>query len=272
VRVALLLAYDGTDYRGYQRQLPRHEPTVQGVLEGVITRLCGAPMATAVAGRTDAGVHAQGQVVTFDATRPARFGPADWQRAMNALLPVSIAVRDAATVAANVNARFAALGRSYRYSILVAAVRDPLRERYAYRVDHALDVAALQAACDRLTGEHDFAAFGHSPSNVPGQPKRHTVRNLRIAVVRQADDEIWFDFAANAFLTGMVRRLIGTLLLVGAGQLTPADVAAILAARQSVHPGAAAPPHGLTLMRVDYPPGTITWPAQRHDGDDHDHL
>ncbi|HKD76543.1 MAG TPA: tRNA pseudouridine(38-40) synthase TruA [Ktedonobacterales bacterium] len=278
MRVALLLAYDGTDYRGYQRQAPHHEPTVQGVLEGVIARVAGAPVATVAAGRTDAGVHAAGQVVTFTADRPARFMPEDWQHAINALVPHSMAVQAATAVAEDVSARYAALRRVYRYRVLCASVRDPLRERYVHRVTAALDVNVMQAAGDCLVGTHDFAAFGHSPSNQRGQPPRHTVRDLQMVAITQADDEIWLEFAANAFLTGMVRRLVGTLLLVGTGKLTPDDVAAMLAARQSDHPGATAPPavvappQGLCLLRVDYPSGTIMWPAKEHDGDDHDHL
>lgn len=259
--VALLLAYDGTDFLGYQRQPDRHEPTVQSALEKALDHLDGGPVKTSVAGRTDAGVHAQGQVVTFTARRQEHFQPAEWRNAINGLTPRNLAVRAVQTVAEGVDARRTATERSYRYRVLCDPTRDPLRERYAYRVRSRVTLAAMQDACQGLSGIHDFAAFGHSPTNRPGRPKRTTMRDLRTAAITQHGDEIWFDFAANAFLTGMVRRMVGTLLLVGLGFMTPADFAAILAARQIMHPGPAAPAHGLCLMRVTYPPGTIQWPA-----------
>ncbi len=271
--VAVLLAYDGTDFHGYQRQTLAREPTVQGTLEGAIQRTCGQPVATAAAGRTDAGVHARGQVVTFTPPSGNRLDPAAWQRALNARLPASMAIRAACAVADGVHARLSATAREYRYRLLVAGVRDPFRERFAQRVPRPLDVAAMQAACEHLRGEHDFAAFGQSPWNVPGQPKHPTVRHLYRAEVRPHGDEIWCDFAANAFLTGMVRRLMGVLLLVGAGKLTPPEVAAIRAARRPDHPGPAAPACGLCLMQVTYPAGTLCWPAETSDGvSDHDYL
>ncbi len=259
--MALLLAYDGTDFHGYQRQSAAREPTVQGVLEAALVRLCGGPVATAAAGRTDAGVHATGQVVTAQVMGRDKFGPDDWRRALNALLPPSMAVRAVAPVAEGVSARYAAIGRAYRYRMLIDPVRSPLRERFAWRVEGPLDIAAMRAACDELRGERDFAAFGRSPSDQPGQPRRPTARNLRVATAREVGDEIWMDFVANAFLTGMARRLAGTLALVGAGKLSPAEVAAIVAARSGAHPGILAPPHGLCLVRADFRPGTISWPA-----------
>lgn len=260
--IALLLAYDGTDFRGYQRQSQVHEPTVQGTLEAALARVGGTLIATAAAGRTDAGVHAQGQVVTFVPPATRHLAPKVWQRALNAHLPESMVIRAACEVAEGVHARTSAQSRSYRYRVLMAEFRDPFRERFMHRVRPPLDVAAMQAACDVLRGEHDFAAFGHSPWDVPGQPKRHTVRDLHRAEVTPHGDEIWCDFTANAFLTGMVRRLMGALLLVGAGKLTPATVGEILAARQSDHPGPAAPACGLCFMQASYPAGTIRWSAE----------
>jgi tRNA pseudouridine38-40 synthase len=257
--LALLLAYDGTDFHGYQRQAPHREPTVQGVLEAALARLCGAPVATVAAGRTDAGVHATGQVVTCRVMGRSRLAPEDWRRALNALLPESVAVRAATFADDAVSARRAAIQRVYRYRLLVDPVRSPLRERYAWRVSTPLDLAAMQAACRELVGERDFAAFGHSPSDQTGQPRRHTVRDLRIAEVSQAGDETACEFAANAFLTGMVRRMVGTLVQVGTGKLSPADVAGIVAERSK--PGPLAPARGLCLVRADFEPGTIVWPA-----------
>lgn len=258
--MALLLAYDGTDFHGYQRQSPAYGPAVQGVLEAALQRLCGVVVPTVAAGRTDAGVHAQGQVVTFLPPQPERFTAHDWQRALNALLPEAIAVRSVALVAETVHARFSALARSYRYRVVVTPTRDPLRERFAHRVPLPLDLLAMQAVCAELHGEHDFAAFGRSPSDEPGRPRRHTVRHLTQAQVSEHGDEIWFDFTANAFLTGMVRRMMGTVLLVGAGRMPLTTVAEMLG---TSHAGpAAAPARGLCLMRVTFPPGTIAWPAE----------
>lgn len=259
--IALLLAYDGTDLRGFQRQRPAHEPTVQGLLEAALHRLCGTEVITAAAGRTDAGVHARGQVITFTAPQPGRFTPNAWLRALNALLPSSMAVRAVCEAAEGVHARHTALAREYRYRVLTDPVRDPFRERYIQRVRYPLDVAAMQAACEPLIGEHDFAAFGHSPADHSGRPKHTTIRHLTRAEVVRHGDEIWCDFAANAFLTGMVRRMMGVIIVVGSGRMRPADVSAILAARQSDHSSPAAPARGLCLMRAIYPPGTFTWPA-----------
>jgi tRNA pseudouridine38-40 synthase len=265
--VALLLAYDGTGFHGYQRQAAAREPTVQGTLEAAIQRTCGMLVPTAAAGRTDAGVHARGQVVTFAPPPASRLDPAAWQRALNARLPASMAVRAAGVVAEGVHARRSATAREYRYRLLVAEVRDPFRARFTHRVPRSLDVAAMRTACGHLLGEHDFAAFGQSPWDAAGQPKHHTMRRLFRAEVAPHGDEIWCDFAANAFLTGMVRRLVGILLLVGAGKLAPAEVAAILAARTPEHPGPAAPACGLCLMRATYPAGTLPWPADTSDGE-----
>ncbi len=271
--VALLLAYDGTDFRGYQRQRAGHGPTVQDTLETALQQVCGEAVATAAAGRTDAGVHARGQVVTFTPPATRRLSPTEWQRALNAHLPQSVAVRATCAVAEGVHARRSALARAYRYRILLDAVRDPLRERYAHRVAQPLDVAAMRQACQFLLGEHDFAAFGHSPWDTPREPKRNTVRILHRAEIAPQGDEVWCDFAANAFLTGMVRRLMGVLLLVGAGKLSPAQVGEILAARRSDHPGPAAPACGLCFMQVTYPAGMLSWPADTYDGEaTNDHL
>lgn len=259
--LALLLAYDGAAYHGYQRQAATAEPTVQGTLEATLARLAGAPVPTVAAGRTDAGVHASGQVVTFAPPRPGRFTPADWQRGLNALLPPTIAVRAATAVAEGVSARFSANARAYRYRVLVDRFPDPLRQRYVWRVPRWPDVAAMQAGCATLLGEHDFAAFGHNPNDQPGQAKRHTIRWLTQATVARHADEIWLDFAANAFLTGMVRRMTQTVMRIGQGDLTPAVITELLLGRGDARSNVPAPACGLCLTRVAFPPGTITWPA-----------
>jgi len=276
VNVAALVAYDGTAFAGFQRQSPDKGPTVQGAIEQAIQRIAGVATTIEGAGRTDSGVHASGQVISFQTS--ARLTPPDWQRALNALLPREIAVRAARAVDDGFRARHSALARGYRYRVLCDATRDPLRERYAWRVSHWLDVPVMREAARSLLGEHDFAAFGSSPHDRRDDGFRGpTVRTLLIAECDQritcasppaaepAVDpvgeavEVEFRFTANAFLSGMVRRLVGTLALVGAGKLTVAHFQAILAARDKAHPGAAAPACGLCLTHVAYPPGSITW-------------
>ncbi|HEX4628451.1 MAG TPA: tRNA pseudouridine(38-40) synthase TruA [Gemmatimonadales bacterium] len=262
MNLAALVAYDGTRFAGFQRQSPDKGPTVQGALEEALRRIAGEAITIEGAGRTDTGVHASGQVV--NALVPARLAPKDWQRALNALLPPDVAVRAACEAPPEFRARRSAVSRGYRYRILRDAVRSPLRERYAWRVAAPLDVAAMQAAATLLLGEHDFAAFGSSPGRGGAGMRGGTVRRLFEAECRQLvaagePDEVECRFTANAFLTGMVRRLVGALALVGEGRLTVADFRAILEARDGNHPGAAAPACGLCLSSVEYPVGLISW-------------
>ncbi len=278
MNIAALVSYDGTRYRGFQRQPAERGPTVQGELEAAIARITGEAIRLTGAGRTDSGVHATGQVVNF--ATMARLDESAWLRALNANLPDDIAIRATRFVADSFHARISALGRRYRYRIICAPTRAPLRERYAWRTRRRLDVAAMDAAAALLLGEHDFGAFGSSPWDQRGEAARHTVRRLTLARCqwlpqRQTPeddpligaapdqpaqpDEIAFDFAANGFLTGMARRLVGTLALVGEGRLTIADVARILDGRDMSQAGPAAPPYGLCLTGVEYPPEMIHW-------------
>ena len=169
-----------------------------------------------------------------------------------------------------VHARKSALSRSYRYRILCDPARDPLRERYAWRTPERLDVAAMRAAAARLLGEHDFGAFGSSPRDNRAEGYRgHTVRTMlraecawrtsEVSEVSEAPDEVYLRFTANAFLTGMVRRLVGALALVGAGRLSVDEFQRILESRAKGHPGILAPARGLCLTGVDYPAGLIDW-------------
>ncbi len=275
VNIAALVAYDGTRYEGFQRQAAERGPTIQGELEAAISRITGTPARLMAAGRTDSGVHATGQVVNF--TCEARLDEAAWTRALNANLPGDIAIRAIQFVAETFHARQSALGRRYRYRIVCAATRQPLRERYAWRSPQRLDVAAMNTAAAALLGEHDFGAFGSSPWDRRGKAPRHTVRRMTLArcqwltpdplatgdplrgAAADEPDELAFEFAANGFLTGMVRRLVGTLALVGAGRRSVADVRGILEARDKIRAGPAAPAHGLCLTAVEYPPEMVHW-------------
>jgi tRNA pseudouridine38-40 synthase len=267
---AALVAYDGARFCGFQRQSEDKGPTVQGAVEAALKRLTGAPTAVTAAGRTDSGVHATGQVISFSSA--AEFAPATWRRALNALLPEDVAIRAICATGDGFHARRSALSRRYSYRVVCDPTRSPLVERFAWRRAGTLDVTAMDQAARTLLGEHDFGAFGSSPRDSRAEGFRgHTVRTMLAAEchVRSGSD-LWHsggeliecDFAANAFLTGMVRRLIGTLVLVGEGKLSVEDFAAILVACEKAHPGAAAPAKGLCLTSVDYPAGMVSWQGE----------
>lgn len=255
INIACGIEYDGTDYHGFQRQLDRHGATIQGTLEAAIARISGTFSAVHGAGRTDAGVHASGQVIHFRTDSPLT--STIWLRAMNAVLPKSIAVVWAKEAPEGFHARYSALGRSYRYTILNSEAPRPLLARYTYHRSQALEVGVMQEACQLLIGSKDFGAFGHSPDATnPRKPGPHScVRTMFDAHCTRQDAQalIYCDFTANAFLTGMVRRMVGTLLLVGQHRISLDEFAAIVQHADKTHPGSAAPAHGLCLVRVDYP-------------------
>jgi tRNA pseudouridine38-40 synthase len=186
---------------------------------------------------------------------------------VNAYLPGDVGIRAAAVVDDSFHARYSALSRSYRYRLFHDPAPSPLRERYALRVARPLDVAAMDAVAARLVGEHDYGAFGASPHGAGAHTRRvmlaarcrRAATNASGATGDTGDDEVTCEFTANAFLTGMVRRLVGALLLVGGGRLTEERFAAILAAGVPQHPGAAVAARGLCLVGVSYPPGAVEW-------------
>lgn len=264
MNLAALVEYDGTHFAGFQRQPAARGPTVQGALEAAIAQLAGEAISVEAAGRTDSGVHATGQVISFHV--PPRHDAATWQRALNALLPPDVAVAALREVADDFRARWSAVSRGYRYRILCRPVRTPLRERYVWRVPRPLDVAAMAAAAELLLGEHDFGTFGSSPRDTRESRaagiRRSTARTMLAArVMRSAEaaDEIVCELTANAFLTGMVRRLVSTLAQVGEGRLSVDEFAARLAAADTALAAPAAPACGLCLVRVEYPPGALVW-------------
>src|SRR5437764_8944055 len=249
------LEYDGTDYHGFQRQPERHGQTIQGVLEAAIASISGERLVVNGAGRTDAGVHASGQVVHFRTS--SQLGPQVWMRALNAVLPKSVAVRWAKEVPDRFHARFSALSRSYRYTIWNDSAPAPLLARYSYYRPQALDVNLMHSACQLLLGRKDFGAFGRSPDETnPKKTGPHScLRTILEARCTRQDAQalIYCDFTADAFLTGMVRRIVGTLLLVGQKRLSLDEFAAIVQHADKTHPGSSAPSHALCLVRVDYP-------------------
>ena len=252
-KLACGIEYDGTDYHGFQRQAREHGPTIQGTLEAVIARVCGSTLTVYGAGRTDAGVHARGQVIHF--STDSRLTPEVWRKALNALLPSTIVVRWIKEVPESFHARYSARGRSYRYTIWNDAAPTALRARYSYFRPHALDVDLMQGACKHLLGRKDFGAFGSSPDERnPLKPGPHScVRTMQRADCTRNNALIFCDFTADAFLTGQVRRMVGTLLLVGQYRLSLDGFAEIVQQARKTHPGSAAPSHGLCLVGVDYP-------------------
>jgi tRNA pseudouridine38-40 synthase len=243
-RYRVLLEYDGTDFLGFQRQAAGR--TVQGEVETALARLGWTGRSLWGAGRTDAGVHASGQVIAFDFDW--QHGEAALGRALNANLPLDVAAREVAACDSRFHPRYSARGRRYRYSLYNQPVRSPLAARYAWQVWPALDPAALEAASGHLLGRHDFASFGADPDQ-----GTNTVRTVSRAAWSQAPGGwLYFEIQAEAFLQRMVRSLVGALKRVGAGELAPDTFAEILAARDRSRCPPVAPPQGLCLVEVLY--------------------
>jgi tRNA pseudouridine38-40 synthase len=242
MRVKATVAYDGTDYQGFQRQA--NGPTVQEALETALNRITETWVRILAAGRTDAGVHAEGQVIAFDTNW--RHSLSNLQRAMNAVLPSDIAVSELGEVAPDFHPRYDARSRCYRYTVYNAPVRSPLARRTSLYWKDTLDLAAMKAATVLVVGEHDFAAFG-----------RPTQGSVTVRRVIEADwtlkpPWLFFEIEANAFLFRMVRSIVGTLLQVGQGRLSPDAFGAILGSRDRRRAGKTAPAYGLCLMQVKY--------------------
>jgi len=239
----LVLEYDGFDYCGWQVQ--QDAPSIQGVIEEALAKILGEPVRVHGAGRTDAKVHALGQVASF---RCASNIPAvALQRGLNSLLPRDVVVHDAEDVAADFHARFSALGKIYAYRLLNRPVRAPLRLRYAWHLPHVLDVPAMAVAGTFLHGTHDFASFQATGSEV-----NTTERTLTALTITSEGDEVVLSCTANGFLRHMVRNIVGTLVEVGRGARKPTDIKGILEGRDRRLAGATAPPQGLYLVQVLY--------------------
>jgi len=243
-RLALVIEYDGTNYYGFQSQTSL--PSIQEELERALLRLTGEVVRVTGAGRTDAGVHARGQVVSF--ATGSRLAPEAFVGGLNHYLPGDIAVRAAYGVGASFDPRRQAESREYRYSILNSRTRSPMREAFTYRVVGALDIEAMRQACLALVGEHDFASFA---SGISGETKS-TVRTVYRADVRKDGDLIDFDMVANAFLRHQVRSTAGCLVRVGLGKMSGEELRGILAARRPGLAGPTLPARGLCLVRVNY--------------------
>lgn len=244
--IVVQLEYDGTDFVG--SQLQANGRTIQGELERAWRRFTNENRRWTFAGRTDAGVHATGQVANIhsETIHPL----ATIQRALNALLPADMAVRSVQEVAHEFHARFSAVRREYRYTILNERCSSPLLRRTAWHVAMALDVAAMESAAARLQGTHDFAAFGVVDA---GPTVRTCFEAACGRVVCDGRQLMHISLAANGFLRHMVRAVVGTLVEVGMGKRSVEEFAAVLQSRDRTEAGPTAPPHGLSLTGVTYP-------------------
>jgi tRNA pseudouridine38-40 synthase len=242
MRVRAVVAYDGTAYGGFQRQ--KNAPTVQATLEAALAQVTREAVAVLAAGRTDAGVHAVGQVIALDTQW--RHGVDALQAALNAVLPDDVAVQSVEEVPPDFHPRYDARSRLYQYTLYNAPVRCPLARRHSLYVAKPLDVEAMQRAAQSLIGEHDFAAFGQPPQG------RVTVRRVMVAQWGGKPPWLTFDIEANAFLYRMVRSIMGTLLQVGRGSISVEGFRAVLASRDRGQAGPTAPPQGLCLVEVKY--------------------
>ena len=220
--IRLLLAYDGTEFRGWARQPGVR--TIQGAIEDSLGSLLGETPRLSVAGRTDAGVHASGQVASFPA--PGDVDPERVQRMLNGVLGPEVVVREARRAAPGFDARHSATGREYRCRIDAGPVPDPFAARFVWHRPRELAIGPMRAAARHLIGEHDFRSFCRVPA-----PPAGTVRHLRALSVSRRGEVVDIRAEANAFLHQMVRSLVGTLAVVGEGRLDPDTMPAILAAR-----------------------------------------
>ena len=248
VRVRLLLAYQGSGFHGFARNPGVR--TVAGALTEALEKVLRHPVRLTCAGRTDAGVHAWGQVVSFDARDDVDL--VTLQRAVNHLLAPAVVVREATLADGGFDARHSAVARRYRYTIVNRPVPDPFRAATSWHVADALDLPALRLGCDPLLGEHDFSSFCRKPKVPQGVAFSMTRRVLDARWHDLGDGVLRFDVEATAFCQQMVRSIVGLLVEVGTGRRRAGDVRAIIAARDRSASAPPAPPQGLVLWEVVY--------------------
>jgi len=247
----LVLAYDGTDYHGWQVQ-PDHI-TIQGELRDAIARITGETVLPQGSGRTDAGVHTLGQVASFALAAP--IPEANLVRALNRALPAAIRVLSAERMPQDFHARHSALGKTYEYRIFRGEICPPWLARYVFAMPAPLDLTAMQQAAARVCGEHDFTSFTATDPDREQEESgaaANNVRRLLLSEWRQEGELLMYRVQGNGFLHHMVRNLVGTFLEVGRGNVTEGQITEILKARNRTQAGPTAPARGLFLVQVDY--------------------
>jgi len=242
-KLALIVEYDGARYHGFQAQVG--VPTIQGAIESALNKVTGERIRIVGAGRTDAGVHAKGQVISFKCI--SRLSLQTLIRALNFYLLPDIAIKNGNTVEGSFSARRDAISREYRYTILNSPTPSPLQRDYAYFVPAPLDTGAMNEACQALLGKHDFASF-----TGPMRGKR-TEREVSKAEISREGEVVFFDMVADSFLHRQVRSTLGSLVRLGLGKLTLEDFKGIIQAKRPGLAAPVAPAHGLCLMKVNYP-------------------
>jgi tRNA pseudouridine38-40 synthase len=247
--IRLTIAYDGTDFHGWQAQ--KNRPTVQGEIVGVLRRLTQENITLHAAGRTDAGVHALGQVGSFRTQSTLSAG--DFQRALNAILPPTIRIMAAEETGPQFNARWSAHGKTYRYRIYRGKVVPPHVYRYVLHYPWPLDEDAMREAAERFVGMHDFSSFAASTGSEEEDRDRAMEREVYSAeLVRSADnEELVFTIRGRSFLRYMVRKIVGTLLDVGRAKLSVADIDRLFALKDRSKSGPTVPSQGLTMVEVN---------------------
>ncbi len=248
--IKLTIAYDGTEFHGWQIQSDK--PTIQGAITDVLRRITQESIFLHGAGRTDAGVHARGQVAHFK-TR-AELSPTEFQRALNALLPPAIRIVSAEEVGPDFHARWQALSKTYRYRIYRGRVVPPTEWRYVLHYPFPLDLDSMRRGCALYVGTHDFTSFAASTGSEEDDQERTTIREIYEAQVSDAQhgDELHVTVRGKSFLRYMVRKMVGTLLDVGRGKLRSEDIARLYEIRDRSKSGPTVPPQGLWMVSVEY--------------------
>src|SRR6266576_3832288 len=248
--IKLTIAYDGTDFHGWQMQ--SGQPTVQGEIVSVLRRLTQENIALHAAGRTDAGVHALGQVGSF--RTQSGLSAQEFQRALNAILPPTIRIVGAEEVGPDFHARWSARRKTYRYRLYRGKVVPPMLWRYVLHYPFPLDEDAMRDATARFVGMHDFTAFAASADSEDEERERTTEREIYSAeLARTADgEELVFTVSGRSFLRYMVRKMVGTLLDVGRGRLKPEDIDRLYESKDRSKAGPTVPPQGLVMVEVQH--------------------
>jgi tRNA pseudouridine38-40 synthase len=240
----LVIEYDGTGYHGWQRQAA--DRSIQGTIEAALQTMTRQKITLIGSGRTDAGVHALGQVANF--TCDTNISPAAFARGLNSLLPADIVIRSCSLAPLEFHARYAVKSKLYQYDILNSTRPAAIGRQYHWWIRSPLNVAAMQAAVQLFIGQHDFKAFEGA-----GSPRAHTVRNvIRAELFEEKPDVLCFQIQATGFLRFMVRNIVGTIVEVGRGNLPPERVRVILGSKDRNQAGPTAPPQGLCLVEVFY--------------------